>query len=251
MEELGTGQQPRRLVASSLTNELAFHIQEDILQGKLRPGARLFQEQLSERYGVSRTPLREAIHRLEAQGLVRKLSNRGVVVRRLSERELAEVYVLRAELEGFAAAIAAGHADETLLLRLDTAQAALTAAVEEASRAPSGAHASVLNDRITAANGDFHAAIRVAAGSERLAETIASLENAFPKDYVWRALGEEERRQLNIDEHSSIRDALGRHDGEAARAEMRAHILHAWDLLRDYLAELGFWDGDEAGEAAD
>jgi DNA-binding GntR family transcriptional regulator len=245
MRDARTSGTTRHVVASSLTNELAFRIQEDILRGELRPGMRLFQEELSERYGVSRTPLREAIHRLEAQGLVRKLSNRGVVVRRLSERELEEVYVMRAELEAFAAALAAEHADDALLMELDAAQAALTGAVEDATRDPSGGYAAALNDRISAGNSAFHAAIHAAAGNQRLGETIASLENAFPKDYVWRALsGEDERRTLNVDEHRRIRDALARHDVTAAREEMRAHILHAWRLLHGYLAELGFWQDD-------
>jgi DNA-binding GntR family transcriptional regulator len=241
----------RPLEPRSLTTELAFRIQEDILHGVLRPGERLFQEQLSERYGVSRTPLREAIQRLEAQGLVRKLTNRAVVVRRLTADELSEIYTVRAELEAFAAARAAERHDEATMIHLRGFQAALTAAVEDAARSPASADAAALNARITAANSDFHRTIRSAAGNAYLAQMITATENAFPKDYVWRALRTpEERRTLNVDEHVAIQAALQRRDAAAAGAAMRAHVLHAWTLLRDYLAELGYWDDEPAPEPA-
>jgi DNA-binding GntR family transcriptional regulator len=235
------------LKARSLTTELAFRIQEDILRGALRPGERLFQEQLSERYGVSRTPLREAIQRLEAQGLVQKLANRAVVVRRRTAAELADIYDVRAELEAMAAARAALHRDEHTMFRLQGFQAALTTAVEDAARTPAPAHAAVLNERITAANSDFHRTIRAAAGSSYLAETISAAENAFPKDYVWRALRTPaERRILNIDEHLAIQAALERRDAGAAANAMRSHVRHAWTLLHAYLSELGYWEDDPA-----
>jgi len=233
----------RPVVGSSLTNELAFRIQEDILRGVLAPGTRLFQEQLSERYGVSRTPLREAIHRLEAQGLVTKLPNRGVVVRQLSERELREIYEVRAELEGFAAALAARQADAGLLAQMDAAQERLSSAIDELRRTGADAAPASLNDRITQGNTEFHVTIREAAGNQRLGEVVRSLEDAFPKDYVWRSLtSEAEMLALNVAEHTAIRDAIGAGDPELARRLMQDHVMHAWRLLSGYLRSLGFWD---------
>jgi DNA-binding GntR family transcriptional regulator len=233
----------RPVVGSSLTNELAFRIQEDILRGVLAPGTRLFQEQLSERYGVSRTPLREAIHRLEAQGLVTKLPNRGVVVRRLSERELQEIYVVRAELEGFAASLAASKADAELLGRMDAAQERLSGAIDELRRTGADAAPASLNDRIASGNTEFHVTIREAAGNQRLGDVVRSLEDAFPKDYVWRSLtSEAEMLALNVDEHIAIRDAVAAADADLARLRMQDHVMHAWSLLSGYLRSLGFWD---------
>ncbi len=233
----------RQVVGSSLTNELAFRIQEDILRGRLAPGTRLFQEQLSELYGVSRTPLREAIHRLEAQGLVTKLPNRGVVVRQLSERELREIYEVRAELEGFAADLAARHADPELLAQMDAAQERLSHAIDELRRTGAADAPASLNDRITRGNTEFHATIRSAAANQRLGEVVRSLEDAFPKDYVWRSLtSEAEMLALNVDEHVAIRDAIAAGDAESARRLMRDHVMHAWTLLSGYLRSLGFWD---------
>jgi DNA-binding GntR family transcriptional regulator len=241
----------RPLQARSLTVELAFRIQEDILRGVLRPGERLFQEHLSARYGVSRTPLREAIQRLEAQGLVQKLPNRAVVVRRLTADELGEIYAVRAELEGYAAARAAERHDEATMIHLQGFQAALTTALDESARSPGAADAAALNERISAANTDFHRTIRAAAGNDYLFEMITATENAFPKDYVWRALRTaEERRVLNIDEHLAIRAALEHRDARTAREQMRAHVLHAWALLRDYLSELGYWEDGVAAVPA-
>jgi DNA-binding GntR family transcriptional regulator len=232
-----------QVVGTSLTNELAFRIQEDILRGVLAPGTRLYQEQLSERYGVSRTPLREAIHRLEAQGLVTKLPNRGVVVRQLSERELREIYEVRAELESFAADLAARHADAELLAQMDAAQARLSSAIDELRRTGAAAAPASLNDRITRGNTEFHATIRAAAGNQRLGDVVRSLEDAFPKDYVWRSLtSDAEMLALNVDEHDAIRAAIAAGDAERARRLMREHIMHAWTLLSGYLRSLGFWD---------
>lgn len=231
------------VVGSSLTNELAFRIQEDILRGALAPGTRLFQEQLSERYGVSRTPLREAIHRLEAQGLVTKLPNRGVVVRQLSERELREIYEVRAELESFAADLAARHADAELLAQMDAAQARLSGAIDELRQTGAAAAPASLNDRITRGNTEFHMTIRLAAGNQRLGDVVRSLEDAFPKDYVWRSLtSEAEMLALNVDEHDAIRAAIAAGDAERARRLMGQHIMHAWTLLSGYLRSLGFWE---------
>jgi len=233
----------RQVVATSLTNELAFRIQEDILRGALPPGTRLFQEQLSERYGVSRTPLREAIHRLEAQGLVTKLPNRGVVVRQLSEVELREIYEVRAELEAFAAALATRRVSPEAVARMDAAQAGLSSAIDELRRTGADAAPAALNDRISLGNSDFHVAIREAAGNQRLGDVIGSLEDAFPKDYVWRSLRtEDEMLTLNVQEHVAIRDAIADGRTDAARELMRAHVMHAWELLSSYLRSLGFWD---------
>lgn len=233
----------RPVVASSLTNELAFRIQEDILRGVLPPGTRLFQEQLSERYGVSRTPLREAIHRLEAQGLVTKLPNRGVVVRQLSEVELCEIYAVRAELEGFAASLAARHGSTDALSRLDAAQASLSSAIDELRHTGAAAAPASLNDRITLGNSQFHLVVREMAGNQRLGDVVRSLEDAFPKDYVWRSLSSEaEMLALNVDEHVAIRDAIAERRPDAARALMQEHVMHAWELLSGYLRSLGFWE---------
>src|ERR1044071_8459850 len=92
---------------STKAGDLATVIEEAIVSGEIPPGTVLRQEQLSERFGVSRTPVREALRRLAALGLVQFVPNRGVRVRTLSRDELYEAFLVRAELESLATELAA------------------------------------------------------------------------------------------------------------------------------------------------
>src|SRR5690349_24429686 len=92
---------------STKADDIALVIEEAIVSGELAPGTVLRQEQLSEQFNVSRTPIREALRRLAALGLVSFVPNRGVRVRTLSRDELHEAFLVRAELEALATEIAA------------------------------------------------------------------------------------------------------------------------------------------------
>jgi DNA-binding GntR family transcriptional regulator len=227
------------VTANSLADEIAFRLRSDILEGLLPPGARLQQEDLCERFGVSRTPVREALRQLQALNLVTFSPNRGATVRLPSRAELIEVYELRADLEGFAASLAATRRSEADLAEIQRAQDEVASAL--AVYVAGGAEAS-FDRRTRTANDSFHEAVRRAAGNRRLAATIRDLESFFPKDHVWRAaveLGELET--LNRDDHEAIVASLaGRRPGAARRA-MTAHIAHAGAMLIGFLDSQGFW----------
>ena len=87
----------------ALVDKLASTLQARVLSGELPSGTRLRQEALAEEFGVSRTPIREALRKLQASGLVELRHNRGAFVRGLSPREIRDAYEVRAELEGLAA----------------------------------------------------------------------------------------------------------------------------------------------------
>src|SRR3990170_2322132 len=91
---------------STKADEIALALEDEIVSGAIEPGTVLRQEQLSERFGVSRTPVREALRRLAALGLVSFVPNRGVRVRALSREELREAFLVRAELESLATEVA-------------------------------------------------------------------------------------------------------------------------------------------------
>src|SRR5262249_34795528 len=91
---------------STKADEIALVLEDEIVSGTIEPGVVLRQEQLSERFGVSRTPIREALRRLAALGLVSFVPNRGVRVRTLSREELREAFLVRAELESLATELA-------------------------------------------------------------------------------------------------------------------------------------------------
>jgi DNA-binding GntR family transcriptional regulator len=234
---------PDRVVLTGLADEIAYRIQAAILEGEYPAGTRLQQEDLCRRFGVSRTPVREALRKLQAQHLVELVPNKGATVRSLSRPELAEVYALRAELEGFAAELAAARVGPAELGKLDDAHAAMARAIGSLEGPPpDGTAEADINAAVTDANERFHAVIHAAAGNGRLARLLGELQRAFPKDYVWRALrSADEARQVNLEEHVAIRDALARADGPAARRAMHAHVTHAGRVLLGHLDARGFW----------
>jgi DNA-binding GntR family transcriptional regulator len=231
------------VLVTSLTDEIAFRIQTAILGGEYPPGTHLQQDELCARFGVSRTPIREALRKLQAQNLVDLVPNKGATVRGRTRRELLEVYALRAELEGFAAARAAANAQPVALGELQSAQDEMSRAMDELEQGrirPEDEAA--FNARITSANERFHAVIHRLADNSRLTWMLGELQAYFPKDYVWRAIGDSaEGHVLSIVEHEEIRDALASGDASSARAAMAAHIEHAGRLLVDYLDRHRFW----------
>jgi len=237
------------IVISSLADEIAFRLQAGILDGSYPPGTHLLQDELCARFGVSRTPIREALRKLQAQHLVVVVPNRGAKVRVPSREELIEVYAVRAELEGFASELAAGLAGPETFAALDDAQRRIDEAVagfESSKLEPDGEAA--FHRRVATGNDDFHGAIHRAASNLRLQRIVEDLQSFFPKDYVWRAMrSSEELHEIHDVEHRRIRDALAAGDGANARREMTNHILHARAVLLAYLDEHGFWrDGQTA-----
>jgi DNA-binding GntR family transcriptional regulator len=232
-----------QITTTSLADEIAFRLQAAILAGEHPPGTHLYQDELCERFGVSRTPVREALRNLQAKHLVVLVPNKGATVRVPSRIELIDVYNVRAELEGYACELACANVSDELLAALDRSQGAVTEAVvlyEEDGRAGTGDVS--LDIHVAQANSEFHGAIARATGNERLRAIIVDLQDFFPKDYVWRAMtSADEVRALNLEEHERIRKALARGDAARARNEMRSHILHASTILLDYLDRLEFW----------
>ena len=230
-----------RVVATSLADEIAFRLQAAIIDGEFAPGTHLQQDDLCTRFGVSRTPVREALRKLQAQHLVELIPNSGAMtVSPPTRSELSEVYELRAELEGYAAERAATRIAPGGLAALDEAQATLTRLV---ARGPLTREEESSFDRaITAANEAFHGAIHEAAGNARLRAELLELQRFFPKDHVWRAVrSSAEAVTIAVDEHHAIRGALTQRDPLEARRAMSAHVEHAGAVLFDHLDAHGFW----------
>lgn len=236
--------EPQLLAPTSLADEIAFHLGKEILEGVYRPGHHLLQDAICERFGVSRTPVREALRNLQAQHLVTLTPNRGATVRIPKQVELEEIYEIRAELEGFACALAADRLREEVLHELDAAQARIDEAHEMLETSNLSPDAELrLNAQFTGANEAFHAVIHRSSGNQRLQELLQSLQSYFPKDYVWRAtVNSTDAKRLNIDDHRKVRDALARRDGDAARLAMSVHVRRAGSMLFEYLTRHGFWE---------
>jgi len=232
----------RPVHATSLADEIAHRLQRDILDGRIALGERLAQDELCARFEVSRTPIREALTKLQSSGLVSLRPNRGAIVRTPPRREVQEVYELRAALEGFAAERAAARIEALAVRRLDRAQEDLAAAVSGLDPAVANAGAE-LTAAIGAANDAFHDVILVAADNRTLQRDVLRLRGSFPKDHVTEALRSvDELIALNVDEHQRIAAALVAGDGAGARRAMTDHVAHAGRLLLEYLDERRFWE---------
>jgi DNA-binding GntR family transcriptional regulator len=226
------------LETKSLADEIAFRLEAAIVAQELPPGTHLPQEELCERFGVSRTPIREALRKLQAQRLVVFTPNKGATVRIPTRKEIAEVYELRGELEGFAAELACKHATA----RTD---AELTVAIEAVKLRKVRGHDITdtdLNINVSGAIRNFHHVIHDTAGNGRLASVIQDLEKSFPGDFCSHEMARPlDSKRLHIDDHVRIRDAIGARDAEKARLLMKEHIERAKGILLTYLDERRFW----------
>jgi len=214
-------------------DRVADAIQSQVLSGEVPVGTRLRQEALAEEFGVSRTPVREALRHLQATGLVELLPNRGAVVRGPSAREIREAYEVRAELEGLAAELAAGRISDRNLLRLREAQALFRESVATLIARRARRPAPWRDESVwVRANDLFHQAILDAAANARLSDTIADLHRSFPRDLTWAALSQSSGLlEENVEQHEAILEAIEERDPAEARRRMIEHVRSAGELV--------------------
>jgi DNA-binding GntR family transcriptional regulator len=226
---------------STKADEIALTIEEAIVSGELEPGTVLRQEQLSERFAVSRTPVREALRRLAALGLVSFVPNRGVRVRTLSRRELREAFLVRAELEALATELAAPRLDDDALASLEEAEARFSAATQALRAAPHGESRWRLTSEWVRANHGFHDVIYRAADAPLVEQLAKSARRSFSGHAVWVPGGSETDAlyERNDREHRAIIAALRAGNARGARVLAHEHVLHSYDLLVHVL-ELGY-----------
>ena len=201
--------------------ELAYErIRAAIVESEYEPGQRLIEQKIAEEYALSRTPVREAIRRLEAEGLVVAERNRGAVVRSISAAEVRDLYELRARLESYAAELAASRITDEQLERLRAAVATFHSLA--AAPPPDGIDLERVR-RISEANREVHDVIVEAAHHERLATMLARTVDI---PLVFRAF-----RTFNADElgrsdlfHGLILEAVESGDPARASRLMVEHI---------------------------
>lgn len=223
----------------SYADQIARIIEGEILAGRYARGEHLQQDEVCRRFGVSRTPAREALRKLQALNLVELIPNRGARVRVPTLRELEEVYQVRAELEGFAAELAVEAEDPSIVRRLEEAHAALAGVLPAAVAALDGSDEGA-GERLRHANDTFHGIIHGAGGNRRLGEMIQELHRYFPKDTVRLAIRTPEAfHALYLDDHAVILEWIASGQGGRARAAMRDHILRSQSMLIAYLRDRG------------
>ena len=219
-----------------------------MITGEIPVGSWLRQERLAAEYGVSRTPIREAIRKLQASGAVEMVPHRGALVRGPSLRDILESYMVRAELEGFAAELAAPVFHDERLQALRRAETMFEEAAGRFAELDRDARmAGAARDVWIAANDSFHLAVQQTANNRRLLRSIADLHASFPRSLTAGPLIADPGLLVeNIDAHRRIRSALEERDPGEARRAMREHVLRAGDLVVRWFGRYASSDGRSA-----
>ena len=202
----GTG---RRDTDTSQGRDAYDRLLAEIRDGRLRPRDRLTETDLAQRYGISRTPVREAIRQLESDGLVTHVPRVGAAIRALDYAEINELYEMRSVLEGTAARLASRAASDVELVELRT----ITEEMAAAQDLPA----------LLSANRQFHGLLLDAARNRFLNRAIEAVQKTLL--ILGPTTMEEGGRAAEaVAEHRAVLDALFAHDGSAAETAMRAHI---------------------------
>lgn len=207
-------------------DNIAEQLEELIFTGMYRDGDRLDETRLAERFGVSRTPLREAFQRLALSGLVELIPRRGAFVRQPGPVELMEMFEVMAELEATCGRLAAMRISDAALEDLRDANANCQAAVEALD-----------SDGYYAENERFHRIIYQQSGNRFLEQETAKLHKRL-KPFRRQQLRFRGRMAQSMAEHEAIVDALERTDAEQAGQALRAHVAVQGEKFHNLMASL-------------
>lgn len=187
-------------------------LRQAILKGELAPGERLMEIQLADRLGVSRTPIREAIRKLELEGLVLMIPRKGAEVAKISEKSLRDVLEVRRSLEELAIELACQRMTEEEIARLEETQEAFREAVN---------HGDAMG--IAESDEHYHDIIYYGTGNARLVQILNNLREQMYR-YRLEYIKDADKRQVLLVEHDNILKAIKRRRVAEAKEAMREHI---------------------------
>jgi DNA-binding GntR family transcriptional regulator len=190
-------------------------IRQMIFDGTVSTSDLLVEARLVRALDMSRTPIREALHRLEAEGLLVAAPSGGFQVVAVADSDLENLYQVRASLEGLAAFTAAKRMTRVGLARLEDLYDEMGEAVQDGR-----------DDDLAGLNRDFHRAIAVASGNSHLVEILDNVKGVFER-FRSKAVANVERRALAHREHGELIEALRARDGEKARSLAEEHVQRA------------------------
>ena len=201
-------------------------LRQAILKGELKPGERLMEIQLANKLGVSRTPVREAIRKLELEGLVLMIPRKGAEVAESTRQDMEDVLEVRTALEELAVKDACDHITDAQLSELKKASNEFKKALLEGK------------DLVTCADADmhFHDVILSATNNRRLIQMLNNLSEQMYR-YRMEYLKDERTHKTLIEEHDAIRRALKKHDKVKAGAAIRVHIDNQKRSILESLTE--------------
>lgn len=206
----------------SLRGQVFDKIRSDILNGKYKRGEELVESSIGKELGISRTPVREAIRQLELEGLVQLVPNKGAFVTGISEKDVRDIYLIRARLEGLAARMAAKNITPELLDAMEE-----TVVLSEY-------HAKKEHyEQVCEMDSKFHKLLYKASGSRILEHTLTDFHQ-----YVQRvrmaSIMQKRRMEKSNDEHDAILTAIREHDEEKAELVATRHISNTVENLKNY-----------------
>lgn len=217
---------PIKLDSYKPLREIVFEtLREAIIQGRLGPGERLMEVQLADEMGVSRTPVREAIRKLELEGFVVMIPRKGAYVASYSVKDIVDVFEVRAALEGLAAGLAAERVTPEELEEMERA----VLQIYEVS------HGNDL-DILVAKDTDFHDLIYKASRNQRLVQIVTHLKEQIQR-FRTTSLAVPGRSKDAVEEHRSIVEAISDRNVELASNLAREHIENAEQLLLSAMGE--------------
>src|ERR1700730_13449051 len=210
----------RGLLSDRIRNALT----DEITEGLLKAGAALDEQHLAERFGASRTPVREALRQLAVSGLVEMRPRRGAVVTRMTAERIMDMFETSAEIEAMCVRLATYRMtplERSHLLKLHDASKAMVEAGD--------------NDAYDTFNLDFHESIYRATHNSFLAEQAIAVRARLTA-FFRTQLRQDDRIVRSRDEHAAVMEAISQGDGEEAARRMRAHMLNAASALDRYIA---------------
>jgi len=220
-----------KLVPIKLNNykplrEIVFEsLREAIINGTLKPGERLMELQLAEQMGVSRTPVREAIRKLELEGFVVMVPRKGAYVSGISVRDIVDIFEVRAALESLAAGLAAERITEEELDELERV-------LFQIAEASAGENIGIIAEK----DANFHELLFRASRNQRLVNMITHLQEHIQR-FRTTSLSVPGRTKHAIEEHKNIVDAIGERNVELAQALAREHVENAEQSFLKVLQE--------------
>ncbi len=230
---------PARISQTALYQEVAERLRQRIFSHELPPGTWIDEQALAIDYGISRTPLREALKVLAAEGLVTLKPRRGCYVTEISERDLDEIFPLMAMLEGRCAFEAAEKATKEDLARLDHLHAQLEKHSERGDK-----------ERFFETNQEFHRLVQELADNRWLMQVIQDLRKVLKLTRL-HSLSLDGRLQQSLDEHRAIMGGFKTRDARRAEKAMHDHILSAREALaRLHAMDVAAEEGKGTAKAA-
>ena len=203
----------------SLREEVYELLKKSILRGKLIPGQHLIEEQLAKRVGISRTPLREAFHKLERDELVVRLPKGGYVVRKFTKEDVEEIFGIRIALESYAAYLATLHMTPDKISILENKLKESEDTLEKGN-----------NDKVVQLNTEFHDLLYKSSKSKKLVEMI----NTF-RDYFYRyrsaLLHIENGISYSNQDHHQMLEAMKKKNPRLAERLVRKHLVRGKELV--------------------